>query len=32
MTANDDKCHLILSSSEEGAAIQIEEPRIRNTY
>ena len=40
MIANDDKCHLILSSSEEDAAIQIEESRmkclkvkkLRNTY
>ena len=29
MKANDDKCHLILSSSEEDAAIQIEESRIK---
>ena len=28
MKANDDKCHLILSSSEEDAAIQIEESSI----
>ena len=29
MKANDEKCHLILSSSEEDAAIQIEESRIK---
>ena len=29
MIANDDKCHLVLSSSEEDAAIQIEESRIK---
>ena len=29
MTANDDQCHLILSSPEEDAAIQIEESRIQ---
>ena len=29
MIANDDKCHLILGSPEEGAAIQIKESRIK---
>ena len=31
MIANDDKCHLILSSLEEDAAIQIEESTIKCT-
>ena len=32
LKANDDKCHLGLSSREENAAIQIKNYTIRNTY
>ena len=31
MIANNDKCHLMLSSPEENAAIQIEESRIKRS-
>ena len=32
LKANDDKCHLCLSSREENAAIQIKNYTTRNTY